>query len=79
MTGWKAELEEAEQDLTDDPDEAMTWRLGEAAKARAQAGRRNEEEDADFALGDNGAHIDKDEKNAFDSLLKQIRFDKGRG
>ncbi|MCT4557016.1 MAG: DNA primase [Pelagimonas sp.] len=76
--GWQAELLEAQQDLETDPDEVMTWRLGEAAKARAQAGRRDDEADADYALGQNGAHIDREEKDAFDSLLAQIRFEKGR-
>lgn len=74
--GLQAELEEAHQDMQDLADEAITWRLGEAAKTRAQAGRGSEEDDAEFAVGDNGAHIDKEEKSAFDSLLSQIGFGK---
>jgi len=74
--GLQAELEEAHQDMQDLADEAITWRLGEAAKTRAQAGRGSEEDDAEFAVGKNGAHIDKEEKSAFDSLLSQIGFGK---
>ncbi|MFW2543301.1 DNA primase [Primorskyibacter sp. 2E107] len=76
--GWQAELSEAEEDLEDLADEAMTWRLAQAAQAKAQAGRISDEDDADFDVGPNGAHIDKSERSALDSLLSQIRFDKQR-
>jgi DNA primase len=76
--GWQAELAEAEEDLERHPDEALTWRLAQAAQARAQAGRPDDEDDADFEIGPNGAHVDRTERNALDSLLSQIRFDKGR-
>ncbi|WGW03836.1 DNA primase [Tropicibacter oceani] len=76
--GWQTELSEAEEDLEDLADEALTWRLGQAAQARAQAGRMNEEDDAEFDIGPNGAHVDKSERSAFDSLLSQIRFDKAK-
>ncbi|MFZ7093225.1 DNA primase [Primorskyibacter sp. 2E233] len=76
--GWQAELSEAEEDLEELADEAVTWRLAQAAQARAQAGRVNEEDDAEFDVGPNGAHIDKSERSALDSLLSQIRFDKSQ-
>ncbi|WP_136443113.1 DNA primase [Pacificoceanicola onchidii] len=76
--GWQAELSEAEEDLEDLADEAVTWRLAQAAQARAQAGRISDEDDTDFDVGPNGAHMDKSERSAFDSLLSQIRFDKQR-
>ncbi|MEQ5871102.1 DNA primase [Sagittula sp. NFXS13] len=78
MRGWHAELKEAEEDLQEEADEAMTWRLGQAARARSDIGRRTDESEMDFAVGKNGALIDKDERSAFDSLLSTIRFDKGR-
>ncbi|WP_089883139.1 DNA primase [Citreimonas salinaria] len=76
--GWRAEMAEAEEDLERHPDEALTWRLAQAAQARAHAGRLDEEDDADFEIGPNGAHVDRTERSALDSLLAQIRFDKGR-
>ncbi|MCC1491728.1 DNA primase [Cognatishimia sp. F0-27] len=79
--GWQAELEEAEEDLADaapETSEALTWRLGQAAQARNRAGRREGEDDTDYEIGPNGAPIDKSERSAFDSLLEQIRFEKGR-
>ncbi len=79
LHGWHAELAEAQEDLEDQADEALTWRLAEAAKVRAQAGRQSDEESAEYDVGPNGAPIDREERSAFDSLLSTIRFDKGRG
>jgi DNA primase len=74
--GWQAELAEAEEDLDTFADEALTWRLAQAARARAQAGRPSEAESGDFDVGPNGAHIDRDEREALESLLSKIRFEK---
>ena len=74
--GWKAELTEAEQDLDALADEALTWRLAQAARARANAGRSEDGEDVDYDVGPNGAHIDREEREALESLLSRIRFDK---
>ena len=74
--GWQAEVAEAQEDLEDLADEALTWRVAEATRARAQAGRLKDENDADFAIGENGAHIDREERDAFDSLLSKIGFGK---
>ncbi|MFW2588998.1 DNA primase [Sagittula sp. SSi028] len=78
LRGWQAELKEAEEDFADQADEALTWRLGQAARAKSDIGRRTDESEMDYAIGENGALIDKDERSAFDSLLSTIRFDKGR-
>jgi DNA primase len=74
--GWQAEVAEAQEDLEDLADEALTWRVAEAARARAQAGRLKDENDADYAIGENGAHIDREERDAFASLLSKIGFGK---
>jgi DNA primase len=74
--GWQAELTEAEQDLDVLADEALTWRLAQAARARANAGRSEDGEDVDYDVGPNGAHIDREEREALESLLSRIRFDK---
>src|SRR6056297_801158 len=76
--GWHAELKEAEEDLEARADEALTWRLAEAARVRAQAGRHRDENDTEYDIGPNGAQIDRQERNALDSLLAEIRFEKGR-
>ncbi|MBS0125318.1 DNA primase [Thetidibacter halocola] len=76
--GWQAELAEAEEEFDDTADEAMTWRLAQAAEARNRAGRLNDEDDTEFEIGPNGAAMDRRERSALDSLLARIRFDKGR-
>lgn len=77
-SGWFAELAEAEEELDDLADETVTWRLAQAAEVRNRAGRLPEEDDVDFDIGPNGAQVDRRERSALDSLVSQIRFDKGR-
>ncbi len=76
QSGWQDEIREAEEDLQELADEAVTWRLAQAAQARNQAGRMKDEDDTDFEIGPNGALMDRDERSALDSLLSQIRFNK---
>ena len=38
----------------------------------------SDEEDADFDIGPNGAHIDREERSAFDALFDRIRFEKSK-
>lgn len=76
--GWAEELAEAQEDFAGDADEALTYRLGQAAEVRNHAGRLNEDEDADFDIGPNGAHIDREERSALDALVGRIRFEKTR-
>ncbi|MBP0484066.1 DNA primase [Sagittula salina] len=77
LRGWQAELQEAVEDL-DEGSETTTWRLGQAARAKSEIGRRTDESEMDYAVAKNGALVDKDERSAFDSLLSTIRFEKGR-
>ena len=74
--GWQAELAEAEEDLQNASDEAVTWRLGQAAEARNRAQRSLQEDSAEYEVGDNGAPIDKDERAALDALMERISFAK---
>ena len=76
--GWQAELKEAEEDLAELGDEALTWRLGQAARARSSAGRLRDDNEVEFDVAPNGAHVDREERNALDSLLSSIRFEKSR-
>lgn len=76
--GWQAELKEAEEDLEDLADEALTWRLREASIARARAGKLNDEGSGEYEVAPNGAHLDRDELKRRDSLFASIKFEKGR-
>ena len=75
--GLSAELAEAAMDL-ENGDETLTWRLGEAARAQARAGRMQKEGDTEYVTAPNGAQMDRSEKDALEALLAQIRFEKGR-
>ncbi|WP_372609660.1 DNA primase [Aquicoccus sp.] len=74
--GLQAEIAEAAEDLSGPADEALTWRLGQAAEAHNRAAHGTGEDKAEFDLGDNGARIDRREKDAFDALLDQINYAK---
>ncbi|MDJ0821409.1 MAG: DNA primase [Paracoccaceae bacterium] len=74
--GLAMEIAEAEQDLADVPSESLTWRVAQAAKARNRAMKPEAGEDAEFDVGPNGAHIDREERDAFTALTDGIRFEK---
>ncbi len=75
--GLNEEIAEAEEDLMGVADEAMTWRLRQAAEERNKAMQSNQEEGGDFTVGSNGAPIDKDERAALDTLMQNIDFTRG--
>ncbi|WP_109468139.1 DNA primase [Albibacillus kandeliae] len=74
--GLSAEIADAVEDLSLGSDEALTWRLGQAAEARNRAMRSQQEDRAEYDTGENGARINRDERNAFASLLEQIGYSK---
>lgn len=74
MQGLDAELAEAEEDLIGLADEALTWRLKQAAEARNRAVRSENEDKANFDVGENGARLDREELDAFGALLDRIGF-----
>ena len=76
--GAEREIEEAARDLEALADEGVTWRLGQAAQARNDALRSNAEDAEDFERAENGAEVNRAEKDAFDDLLKRIDFTKAR-
>jgi DNA primase len=76
--GLQAEIVDAAEDLTGTPDEAMTWRLGQAAEARNRAVRSEHEDRAEYDLADNGARINRGEREQFGALLDKITFAKPR-
>jgi DNA primase len=76
--GHAREIEDAVEDLGGVADEGLTWRLAQATKAVDQAGRGDNEDRAEYAIGANGARMKKEEKSAFAQLIEQISFAKGR-
>lgn len=76
--GLAAEIAEAEDEIRGQADEAVTWRLSQATMARNSAGQGFGEDRTEYDTGDNGARINRAEREAFDSLLEAIRFSKSR-
>ena len=74
--GLDAEIADAMQDLEGVADEGVTWRLGQAAAAAENATRTGKEDNAEYDVSANGARISKSERDAFASLMDQIRFSK---
>ncbi len=76
--GLPAEIAEAEDDMQGQVDEAVTYRLSKAAEARNSAGRGLQEDGSEYDTGDNGARINRAERDALDTLLGAIRSGKTR-
>jgi DNA primase len=74
LLGLDAELAEATEDLTGLADEALTWRLKQAAEARNRAVRSENDDKANYDVGENGARLDREERDAFGALLDKIGF-----
>ena len=78
--GHAHEIEEAMQELASDvADERLTARLAQSTAAMMKAGRKDDDDKAEYEIGPNGARIKRDERSAFDDLLGKIDFGKGRG
>ncbi|WP_336098578.1 DNA primase [Roseovarius sp. CH_XMU1461] len=74
--GIAVEISEAMEDLAGVADEAVTWRLGQAAEARNRALRSQQEDKTEYDTAANGARVSRDERDAFDALLDRIGFSK---
>lgn len=74
--GLSAEVSEAAEDLAGLADEAVTWRLGQAAEERQRALRNQTEDRVEYDLAENGARINRDEREQFDALLEKISYTK---
>lgn len=73
------EIQEAIEDLSSDvADERLTTRLAQSRDAMNRAGKLDDDDSAEFDTGSNGALMNKDERSAFDRLIDQITFEKGR-
>ena len=71
--GLNAEIADALEDLTGGADEGLTWRLSEAARNADRAQRSGQEDTAEYDIGENGAHISREERSALDALIGSIR------
>ena len=72
-----AESEDAVDDLAGLADEAVTWRLSEAAKAKNTALSGPVDDRTEYERGANGAPVNREERDTFDALLDQIGLSKG--
>lgn len=75
--GARREIDEAARDIEALADEGLTWRLGQAAEARNRAQRAQGEDKTSFDVADNGALLDRGEREALERLLDGIDFTKG--
>ncbi len=76
--GIRREIEDARQDLSGIADEGLTWRVGQAAEARNRAERCETEDAVAYDYGDNGAPMDRTERERFDALVSGITYAKNR-
>ena len=70
--GLRLEIEEAAEEIGQGQGEYVTFRLAQAAEARNRAERAHMEKDAAFDIAENGARVDRDERDAFRRLLDQL-------
>ncbi|WP_299895910.1 DNA primase [uncultured Ruegeria sp.] len=78
LRGLDAEIAEAAEELSDLADEALTYRLAQAAEERNRTSRSQNEDRAVFDVADNGARINRDEKDAFAAIMSGIKFERKR-
>ncbi len=76
--GLMAEISEAEEDLAAGDEEALTWRLRQAAEAMQSARRAQSEDKVQYETAPNGAAINREERDAFAALTDSIRYSKPR-
>jgi DNA primase len=77
VRGLRAEIAEAEEDMFGLADEAVTWRLGQAAEARNRAVQVRQEDAAEYVKAPNGVAVDKEERERLDALRNAIDFTRG--
>ncbi len=78
LRGLDAEIAEAAEELSELADEALTYRLAQAAEERNRTSRSQNEDKAVFDIADNGARINRDEKDAFEAIMSGINFERKR-
>lgn len=79
--GLESEIRETTEAIPGFADDGvrMKWRLSQATDARNRAERRDLDDDSDYETGPNGAKMNRDERSAFDRLIRDIGFPAGSG
>ena len=77
--GRRKEMLEAEEDITRDADEGLTWRLGQAAEAHNRAQRSQSRDKTEYDIAPSGARMDREERKLAHDLFDSIAFGKGPG
>ena len=70
--GLAAELNEAIKDPQQAIDDTSLWRLTRAAEAKNRATQPDQQDKIQYDLANNGARINRDERNKLDALLEEI-------
>lgn len=87
LRGANSDLAEAMSDIltADVPDDgasgpdALSWRLSQAAKTKAEATRAVQADTTEFVVAPNGARVEKEEKDEWDAFFEGINFTKDKG
>ena len=75
--GAEREVDEAMQAITgDDTDDRLDWRLSQAAAALQRATQAPDGDESEYEIAENGARVDRDERDTFEKLLQGIGFSK---
>ncbi|MEM1130720.1 MAG: DNA primase [Pseudomonadota bacterium] len=77
--GLAREIAEATEDVTAGTGRHVAWRLAQASEARNRADRSLQEDSTEYEIGPNGAKMKRQEREAFDDLIRDIDFSKSRG
>ena len=77
--GRRKEMLEAEEDITREADEGLTWRLGQAAEAHNRAERSQSRDKTEYDIAPSGARMDREERKLAHELFDSIAFGKGPG
>jgi DNA primase len=77
--GLESEIRETTEGLPGFADDGvrMKWRLSQAAEARMRADRSQMEDRTEYETGPNGAKLNRDDRSAFDRLIRDIGFHSG--
>ena len=73
----RAELAEAEEDMSHLVNEGLTWRVSKATEARQTAARGPQDQKGEAIVAPNGVELDREELDRARRLHAQIDFTRG--
>ena len=74
--GLAAELDEVSRGAEQDMDDTNVWRITRAVEEKNNAMAKSSENKAAYDMAENGARINRSEKDGWDKLLSEISFSK---